>query len=190
MEKLVINTDTRKLATISLSFVLIAVVAVALGFSQQSNPFLMVVCCALAIAPLAGAVSNIKKIRAAAPLFEFTADGVTDLTKPEDVITLPWDQVMGVQLKAANSNDLMLDIMGYKTADQHDVVTPEMRAQMAANNSDRVYYALELSGLWVRRSRVKEAFEWIRENVVPAHPQIVVGELEDPLSKLGKKKEQ
>lgn len=188
MEKLVVYNDMRRLFAISLSYVVIAVCIVALGFTQGGGsivwPIISVVVAAFFIA---GVVFNVRKMADRSPLFEYTKDGVTDLTKPQDVIFLPWGQVLSVNLKAASNNDLMLEVMGYKTADQFDEITPEMQAQMDANQSDRVYFVLQLSGLWVRRSRMKEAYDWICEHISPAHPDIAFSKFEDPLSHLGKK---
>ncbi len=187
MEKLVVYNDKRKLVAISVSYVLIAACIVALGFTRGDSIVWPVLAAVVAACFVGGVVYNVRKMMNRNPLFEYTEQGLTDYTKPEDVISLPWSQVLSVQLKAANSNDLMLDVMGYKTADQFDVITPEMRAQMDANGTDRVYYVLELSGLWVRRSRIKDAYEWIREHVAESYRDIAFSEFKDPLSKLGKK---
>lgn len=187
MERLVVYNDTRRLVAIALSYVVIAVCVVALGFTRGGGnvvwPILAVVVAACFIA---GAVFCARKMADRRPLFEFTADGVTDLTKPEDVITLPWSQVLSVDLKAASNNDLMLEIMGYKSADQFDEITPDMQAQMDASGTDRVYYVLQLSGLWVRSSRMRETFEWVRDHVAERFGDIRFGEFKDPLSQVGK----
>lgn len=185
MKKLVIYNDRRKMAAITASYVLIAACVVALGLTQHSNAVLLALCIGLAVLICAGVAHNVREMLADRVLFEFTEQGVTDYTKPDDVISLPWSQVVGVQVKAANTNDLMLDVMGYRTADQLDEVTPEMRLQLEQSGGDRVYYALELSGLWVRRSTIRDAFDWIREHTQGRYPQIAFQEYKDPLSKLG-----
>lgn len=192
MEKLVVYTDMRRLVAISLSYIAIAVCIVALGFTQGAgNPVWPVLSVVVAICFIAGVVFNVRKMADRnKPLFEFTERDVTDFTKPEDIITMPWDHVLNVSLKAASNNDLMLEVMGYKTADEFDVITPEMRAQMDANGSDRVYFVLQLSGLWVRRSRVKEAYEWVQKHVAASYPEIAFAAFKDPLAKLGKKDEE
>lgn len=187
MDRLVVYNDTRRLVAISLSYVVIAACVVALGFTRGGDsivwPILSIV---IAACFVAGTVFCVRKALDRKPLFEFDADEVTDLTKPEDVISLPWSQVLSVDLKAASNNDLMLEIMGYKDADQFDEITPEMRAQMDASGSDKVYYVLQLSGLWVRSSRMRETYAWVRDHVAKRYPDIRFGEFKDPLSQVGK----
>ena len=93
---------------------------------------------------------------------------------------------MSVGLKAANSNDLMLNIVGYKTADQLENITPEIRQQLAANDN-KAYYAFEVSGLWVARKDIRETFEWMKETIPALNGEIQFVDFEDPLAKLGKK---
>lgn len=186
MNKLVVRQDRRKLVAIIAAFAAIAACMVGLGLSERSNGVLLAISVVLALVFAFAIFHMVRRFARQDALFELDEDGVTDLSKPEDVITLPWSQVVSVSLKAANSNDLMLDVMGYKTVDEFDVVTPEMRAQLDQTGGDRIYYLLELSGLWVRRARVKDAFDWIREHTAERFPQIVFDEFKDPLSKLGK----
>lgn len=191
MDKLVVYNDLRRLFAISLSYVVIAVCILWLGFTQGSGAVVWpIVSVLVAACFLAGVAFNVRKMTSRNPLFEYTLDGVTDMTKPDDIIYLPWSQVLNVNLKAASNNDLMLEVMGYKTADQFETVTPEMKQQMEANHSDRVYFVLQLSGLWVRQSRMKGAYEWICDHVAEAYPAIAFSRFEDPLSKLGKKSDQ
>ena len=191
MDKLVVYNDLRRLFAISLSYVVIAACILWLGFTQGSGAVVWpIVSVLVAACFLAGVAFNVRKMTNRNPLFEYTLDGVTDMTKPDDIIYLPWSQVLNVNLKAASNNDLMLEVMGYKTADQFETVTPEMKQQMEANHSDRVYFVLQLSGLWVRQSRMKEAYDWICEHIAPAHPDIAFSKFEDPLSHLGKKSDQ
>lgn len=185
---LVVKNDTRKLLAISVSYALIGACLVGLSLSSYSNPVLVVFAALIAIVLVFAIAKNVSRMRDVSPLFTFTEQGVTDYTKPDDVMTLPWDHVLSVSLKAANSNDLMLDVMGYRSIDELEMITPEMQAQLDQNGGDCVYYLLELSGLWVRRSCVQGAYDWVRENVGPAYPQIVFSKFKDPLSKLGKKK--
>ena len=110
---------------------------------------------------------------------------MTDYSKPEDIITLPWNQLVSVGLKAANSNDLMLNIVGYKTADQLDNITPEIRQQLAANDN-KAYYALEVSGLWVARKDIRDDL-MMKETIPALNGEIQFVDFEDPLAKLGKK---
>lgn len=187
MDRLVVYNDTRRLVAISLSYVVIAVCVVALGFTRGGDnivwPILSIV---VAACFTVATVFCVRKLLDRTPLFEFDADEVTDLTKPEDVISLPWSQVLSVDLKAASNNDLMLEIMGYKQADQFDEITPEMQAQMDASGSDKVYYVLQLSGLWVRSSRMRETYTWVCDHVAERYPDIRFGEFKDPLSQVGK----
>lgn len=187
--KLVVRNDLRKLSAIGISFVGIAICIGALAFTHRSNPVLSVICFIIVVVMLIGAAGMLRRGMNRDPLFVFDETGVTDYTKPDDVLSLPWSQVIGVQLKAANSNDLMLDVMGYKTTDEFDEVTPEMQQQLDANGGgNRVYYALELSGLWVRRARIREAYNWVKDHTEEAYPAIVFSEFHDPLSKLGKRR--
>lgn len=190
MEKLVVYNDARRLAAISLSYIAIAICILALGFTQGGGNIIWpILSVAIAGCFIAATVYSVRKLANRDPLFEYNEEGVTDYTKPKDIITLPWDRVLRVDLKAASNNDLMLEVMGYKTADEFDVVTPEMKAQLEANQSDRVFFLLRLSGLWIRRSRIKEAYEWIKDHVSKRYPDIVFSEFKDPLSEVGKKKE-
>ena len=176
MEQLVVYNDLRKLTAISVSYALIGACIVWLGFTQGDGILWRVLSVLIAACFIAGIELNTRKMMNRSPLIDYTL-----------VITLPWSQVLNVQLKAANTNDLMLDVTGFRTADQLDEITPEMQAQMDANGTDRVYYMLELSGLWVRRQRIQDAFDWLRDNVGERFPDIVFTGFEDPLSKVGRK---
>lgn len=188
MNKLIITQDKRKLATITCSYVLIAVCIGTLAYSQHVQVPLMIVCIGLIAALFIAVGSNIRTMTKDITLFTFNEHGVTDKSKPSDVISIPWDQVLQIQLKAAQSNDLMLDITGYKTADQLEIITPEMRQSMKQTESNRVYYVLELSGLWVRRKRIREAYDWACTYGTRANPEIICTEFKDPLSQLGKRR--
>lgn len=185
MHKLVVYNSPRKLMAITVSFLLLAVILIALSLTRYSHPAITVISALIALVLVAGAWNTLSRLKGHKPLFTFDEDGVTDHTKAGDVITIPWGQVIGVQLKAANSNDLMLDVYGFKTRDQLDVVTESMEEQLKATGSDKVYYNLELSGLWVNRSGIREAFDWIRTNVGDRDGQIVYADFKDPMAKLG-----
>lgn len=188
MQKLIVYNSPRKLISITVSLLLLAVILVTLSLTRYSQPVITALSAIIAFVLVAGASYTISRLGGHKPLFTFDEDGVTDHTKPNDVITIPWDQVIGVQVKAANSNDLMLDIYGFKTRDQLDVVTETMGKQFKATGSGKVYYTLELSGLWVNRSAIKGAFEWIRANVGDREGQIVYADFKDPMAKLGENK--
>lgn len=190
MDRLVVTYDVRKLGAITVSYLLIATCVVALAMTQSSNVVLLVICLALAAVMVAASGDSIRKMRQRATLLALDEKGVTDFSKPHDIVSLPWDQVTSVQLKAANTNDLMLDVVGYKTIEQLDDITPQMRVQLDQTDGNRVYLLLELSGLWVRRARIREAFDWIREHVGDAYPGIQFNEFKDPLSKLGVSKDE
>ena len=100
------------------SYVLIAVAVSALVFTQSNLLILKVFGVLIDVVIAAAFVFTFRKMLNRKPLFVFDENGVTDYSKPEDIITLPWNQLVSVGLKAANSNDLMLNIVGYKTADQ------------------------------------------------------------------------
>ena len=185
-----VTYDVRKLGAITVSYLLIATCVVALAMTQSSNVVLLVICLALAAVMVAASGDSIRKMRQRATLLALDEKGVTDFSKPHDIVSLPWDQVTSVQLKAANTNDLMLDVVGYKTIEQLDDITPQMRVQLDQTDGNRVYLLLELSGLWVRRARIREAFDWIREHVGDAYPGIQFNEFKDPLSKLGVSKDE
>lgn len=186
MEKREIYTSIRKTIMIMVSYVLIAVAVSALVFTQTDLLILKVFGVLIDLVIAAAFVFTFRKMLNRKPLFVFDENGVTDYSKPDDVITLPWNQLMSVGLKAANSNDLMLNIVGYKTADQLDNITPEIRQQLAANDN-KAYYALEVSGLWVARKDIRETFEWMKETIPAFNGEIQFVDFEDPLAKLGKK---
>jgi hypothetical protein len=187
MEKRTIYNDKRKMTAVVVSLVLVAVIVMALVLTRSSSIPLVVIGVLVAAVLLVAAASTVRKMVANPALFVFDEDGVTDLTKPDDVITLPWSQVIGVKLQASNNNDLLLDVYGYKTRDQLDVITPQMDAQLR-QNEDRAYYCLELSGLWIRRGRIREAFLWLKDNVAKVNPAVEFADFDDPLSHLGEKK--
>ena len=184
MEKREIYTSIRKTIMIMVSYVLIAVAVSALVFTQTDLLILKVF--GVLIDLVIAAAFVFRKMLNRKPLFVFDENGVTDYSKPEDIITLPWNQLVSVGLKAANSNDLMLNIVGYKTADQLENITPEIRQQLAANDN-KAYYALEVSGLWVARKDIRETFEWMKETIPALNGEIQFVDFEDPLAKLGKK---
>jgi len=187
MEKRIIYNDKRKMMAVIVSLILIAVIVAALVLTRSSSIPLVVTGTLVAGILLVAAASTIRKMVANPALFVFEEGGVTDLTKPDDVIELPWSQVIGIKLQASNNNDLMLDIYGYKTHDQMDVMAPEMEVQLKQNDG-RVYYCLELSGLWIRRGRIRETFLWLKENVIKINPAVEFADFDDPLSHLGEKK--
>lgn len=186
MEKREIYTSVRKVIMILISYVLIGGAVGYLVFTQTDNMILRFFGIVIDVIIVAAFIFTARKLFHRTPLFVFDENGVTDYSKPEDVITLPWTQLVSVGLKAANSNDLMLNIVGYKTADQIDVVTPELRQQLEANDN-KVYYALEVSGLWAARKNIRDTFEWMKETVPALNSVVQFVDFEDPLSKLGKK---
>ena len=119
MEKRIIYNDKRKMMAVIVSLILIAVIVAALVLTRSSSIPLVVTGTLVAGILLVAAASTIRKMVANPALFVFEEGGVTDLTKPDDVIELPWSQVIGIKLQASNNNDLMLDIYGYKTHAAH-----------------------------------------------------------------------
>lgn len=186
MEKREIYTSIRKTIMIMVSYVLIAVAVGALVFTQTDLLILKIFGVLIDVIIAAAFVFTFRKMLNRKPLFVFDERGVTDYSKPEDIITLPWNQLVSVGLKAANSNDLMLNIVGYKTADQLENITLEIRQQLAANDN-KAYYALEVSGLWVARKDIRQTFEWMKETVPALNSEVKFVDFEDPLAKLGKK---
>lgn len=181
-----VYNSTRRLVIVTISYVLIAAIMVALAWTRKDEIVLLVMAGLLALFLLAGAVFNIKKIIEHKPLFFFGDKGVTDLTKPDDIITLSWDQIIGAQLKSANNNDLMLDIVGYKTREELDEasITPEVEQQLSMSGG-KVYYSLELSGMWVTRGRIKEVYEWLQNQAEQRGLSMEFHDFEDPIAKLG-----
>lgn len=182
-----IYNDKRKLATITVSYLLLAATITVLAAMSGLGVWPIAAAAVIDVVFALAITSNLRRMADDQPLFVLTSEGVTDYTKKDDVISLPWSQILSVTLKAANSNDLVLDVMGYKTVDQLDTITPQMRARLDQTGGDRVYYLLELSGLWVRQSRIREAFGWMQKNAQNPNPELVFSDFEDPLSKLGGK---
>lgn len=112
MEKREIYTSIRKTIMIMVSYVLIAVAVGALVFTQTDLLILKIFGVLIDVIIAAAFVFTFRKMLNRKPLFVFDERGVTDYSKPEDIITLPWNQLVSVGLKAANSNDLMLNIVG------------------------------------------------------------------------------
>lgn len=189
-EELVVYNSTRRIVIVTVSYVLIAAILVALSWTRRDEIVLLVMAGILTVLLLMGVVFNVKKLIAHQPLFRFGPVGVTDLTKPDDIITLTWDQIIGVQLKSANNNDLMLDIVGFKDRSEIDQasITPEVEQQLQASGG-KVYFSLELSGMWVTRGRIKEVYEWLQAQAAKRNPAIEFHDFEDPISKLGGGKE-
>ncbi len=188
MEKREIYISIRKICMILISYVLIAVALTALVFTQTEQIMLKVIGVVIDVVIAAAFIYTARKLVNRKPLFVFDVDSVTDYSKPEDILTLPWTQVTSIGLKAANSNDLMLNIIGYKTADQIDVesMPAEIKMQLKANDN-KAYYAMEISGLWVARKDIRQVFEMLKENLPAINSEIQFVDFEDPLAKLGKK---
>ena len=188
MEKRELYISIRKIVMIMLSYVVIAVAVAALVFTQTEQIFLKIIGVAIDVVIAAAFVHTGMKLKNRKPLFVFDEQEVTDYSKPEDIVSLPYTQITSVGLKAANSNDLMLNIIGYKTEDQLDVdsLPPEVKMQLAASDG-KAYYALEVSGLWVARKSIRETFEWLKAELPKINPEVQFVDFEDPLAKLGKK---
>ncbi len=188
VEKREIYISIRKICMILISYVVIAVALSGLVFTQTEQVILKVIGVAIDVVIAAAFVYTARKLVNRKPLFVFDAEGVTDYSKPEDILMLPWTQVTSIGLKAANSNDLMLNIVGYKTADQIDVdsMPPQIKMQLKANDN-KAYYAMEVSGLWVARKDIRQTFEMLKEKLPAVNGEIQFVDFEDPLAKLGKK---
>ena len=181
MKKVIVSTDVRKLTSISLSYLIIAVTLVAMGALPNAHIVLRVLCYALAMLMLAGIAYNVSRIIHRRVLFMADERGVTDYSKAEDVLFMPWERIVRVELKASNSNALMLDVVGYKTADEVRGLTAEQRASLE-DAGGKAYFLLELSGLWVSRSKLREAFAAVCRLGACHNPDIVFQDFKDSLA--------
>ena len=87
MEKREIYTSIRKTIMIMVSYVLIAVAVSALVFTQTDLLILKVFVVLIDVVIAAAFVFTFRKMLNRKPLFVFDENGVTDYSKPEDIIT-------------------------------------------------------------------------------------------------------
>lgn len=188
MDELVVYNDIRKLVSVGLSFLIIAGLVGFLGVYRQSTGVLLVIVAAICALLLVGFVWVIRKAISREPIFSAGENGVTDLSRPDDPLFLTWDQVMRIELKAANNNDLMLDVFGFKTKDQLEGLSPDLLAQVDANGG-MAYFMMEVSGMWLTRSHMLKTFEDLKQMAVAHNPQIQCMGFDDPLSKSARERE-
>lgn len=186
MEPVHIYTDTRKLYTIAGGYLILAGIMAGLSFAANDNMLARILCYLLVAFFVVAAGLQIRQATKTAELMSADAKGVTDFSKPDDVVMLPWSQIVHVQLKAAGNNELMLDVFGYKTEDQLPDLTPETRETLRSAGG-KAFMSLELSGLWLSHRRMREAFVRIGELAKHYNSQIAVIDYQDPLASKGKK---
>lgn len=181
MQDVVIRTDTGKLASISVAYVILGALFIGLGVLVADSPLVVGLCYAVAVVALFGLIHNIFEITHSRVLFKADATGVTDYSKKDDVVFVPWDHVERIDLKAANNESLMLDVIGFKTVDEMEELTQEQR-QMAEANGGKGYYLLELSGMWVSHKHMEQAFDDISVLAARYNPTIVCTGFQDSLA--------
>ena len=186
MQDVVIRTDTGKLVSISVAYVILGALFVGLGATVADGPVVVGLCCAVAVVALLGLIHNVVEIAHSRVLFKADSKGVTDYTKKDDVVFVPWDHVERIDLKAANNEALMLDVVGFKTIDEMGDLTPEQR-QMAEQNGGKGYYLLELSGMWVSHKHMEQAFDDISVLAARYNPDVVCTGFQDSLAPHSKK---
>lgn len=182
MDDVVVYADARKMYTIVSSYVIIAGILAALGFTAQGNIILLVIIYALVALLLLASVYTIRHHSSTRVIMQATREGVTDFSKPEEIITIPWDQIISVQLKSASNNDLMLDVFGYKTSEQLPDLKPEVRKQLEEAGG-KAFMTLELSGLWLTHQHMRTTFDKLSALALHYNPNIVIQDYQDPLSK-------
>lgn len=186
MQDVVIRTDIGKLVSISAAYAVLGATFVGLGVTVAAEPLVVVLCFAVGVVALLGLIHNIIEIAHSRVLFKADATGVTDYSKKDDVVFVPWDHVERIDLKAANNESLMLDVIGFKTIDEMGELTQEQR-QMAEANGGKGYYLLELSGMWVSHKHMEQAFDDISVLAARYNPAIVCTGFQDSLATHSKK---
>lgn len=186
MQDVIVRTDTGKLVSISVAYAVLGAMFVGLGATVADNVVVIVLCYAVAAVALLGIVHNIREITHSRILFKADAEGVTDYSKPDDVVFVPWDHVERIDLKAANNESLMLDVVGFKTIEEMGELSQEQR-QMAEANGGKGYYLLELSGMWVSHKHMEQAFDDIALLAARYNPDVVCTGFQDSLATRSKK---
>lgn len=186
MRDIVIRTDTGKLVSISVAYAVLGAAFAGLGATVADGPVVAGLCYAVAAVVLLGIIRNVREIAHPRVLFKADARGVTDFSKRGDVVFVPWDHVERIDLKAANNESLMLDVVGFKTLDEMDGLTEDQR-QLAAASGGRGYYLLELSGMWVSRKHMERAFDDISLLAARYNPTVACTGFQDSLAARSKK---
>lgn len=187
MDEVVISTDVRKLTSVSISYLVIALVVLWLGFFATDALGMRALCALVAVLLVAGIVHNIRQISRRRVLFVADERGVTDYTKEDDVLFIPWERIERVELKASNSNELMLDVVGFKPTDEVEGLSKEQRLALD-DAGGKAFFLLELSGLWVSRSRLKSAFSEIRRLGERYGKNVLFQDFKDPLAVAAEKR--
>lgn len=186
MQDVIVRTDTGKLVSISVAYAVLGATFVGLGATVADNVVVNVLCYAVAAVALLGIIHNIWEIAHSRILFKADAEGVTDYSKPDDVVFVPWDHVERIDLKAANNESLMLDVVGFKTIEEMGELSQEQR-QMAEANGGKGYYLLELSGMWVSHKHMEQTFDDIALLAARYNPDVVCTGFQDSLASHSKK---
>lgn len=186
MQDIVIRTDTGKLVSISVAYAVLGAAFAGLGPTVADGPVVAGLCYAVAAVALLGIIRNVREIAHPRVLFKADARGVADFSKRGDVVFVPWDHVERIDLKAANNESLMLDVVGFKTLDEMDGLTEDQR-QLAAASGGRGYYLLELSGMWVSRKHMERAFDDISLLAARYNPTVACTGFQDSLAAHSKK---
>lgn len=189
MDKVIVSTDVRKLTSVSISYLAIAFVVLWLGFFATDSLVMRVFCAFVVLLLGAGVIHNLRQISKRRVLFIADERGVTDYTKEDDVLFMPWERIERVELKSSNSNELMLDIVGFKPSDEVEGLSDEQR-QALDDAGGKAFFLLELSGLWVSRSRLRNAFAEMRTLGERYGENVLFQDFKDPLALAAEKRSQ
>lgn len=181
MQDVVVRTDAGKLASISVAYGAFGVLFTWLGATVADDVVVAILCYVVAVVALLGIIHNIRELMHPRVLFKADSEGVTDYSKEDDIVSLPWANIERIDLKAANNEALMLDVVGFKTLDEIDGISKEQR-QMLEQNDGKGYFALELSGMWVSRKRIEQAFDDISVLAARYNPSIICTGFQDSLA--------
>lgn len=178
-----ITTDSMKQRSISLGYLCLACV---LGFLASKNlkgvpefssfdiahidahTIAAMICIMLCVFLCIGAFKALWQSLQVRVLLSANDKGVVDATHIHDIQKATWTEVVAIQLKSANNNSLMLDIIVEKPSSNPSDV-------------DKSYMVFEVSGLWIRRSRMQQAFKDLSALAVRMNPEIMILDDSDPL---------
>lgn len=183
--EIVITTDSVMQQTVALAYICLACV---LGYLALTNIEALTepmhsfdlsyinprgvaafVCIVLCTVLCIGALITLYQSLQTHVLMTATERELVDTTHKGDIQRATWDQVIAVQLKSANNNSLMLDVVIEKSSDERDSV-----ANMG-------YMLFEVSGLWIRRRRMQQAFKDLSTFAVSMNPDVMILDDSDPL---------